>query len=190
MIRGRGQGRHLGAAGGRGRADVPVAAGVSERPAGVRQQSRGHRRAAWRGWSGTSCIRPAGRRRFASGRRRAKTRSNSNAHSQGKIVMANARNFSRSSTASMPISTTASSGCLRCCGSSRSRPIPPLPATARRPPIIWPKDIATLGFAAEVGRPPGIPPSSPKPMAARMAAPAGGRMCCSTAITMCSRSIR
>src|SRR6267154_6324938 len=35
----------------------------------------------------------------------------------------------------MPISTTLSSGCSRCCGSSRSRPIPPLPATARPPPV-------------------------------------------------------
>ena len=48
------------------------------------------------------------------------------------------------------------------------------------------KDIATLGFAAEVRPTAGIPRSSPKPTAA----PTAGRMFCSTAIMMCSRSIR
>src|SRR6202035_4736947 len=47
------------------------------------------------------------------------------------------RSYSRSSTASMPISTTASSGCLPCCGSNRSRPIRPLPAIAARPPVLF-----------------------------------------------------
>ena len=39
------EGRHLGAAGGRGRPAVPVASDFSERPAGLWQQSRRHRRA-------------------------------------------------------------------------------------------------------------------------------------------------
>ena len=38
-----GAGRHLGRAGGRGRPDVPVVAGVSERSAGLGEQSRGDR---------------------------------------------------------------------------------------------------------------------------------------------------
>ena len=48
------------------------------------------------------------------------------------------------------------------------------------------KDIATLGFTAEVRPTAGHPAIVAR---SRMAAPAGGRMCCSTAITMCSRSI-
>ena len=77
------------------------------------------------------------------------------------------------------------SGCSLCCGSSRSRPIPPLPATARRPPIILPRISRRSALRPRSGRPPAIPPSSPRPMAAR-----GGRMCCSTVTTMCSRSTR
>ena len=48
------------------------------------------------------------------------------------------------------------------------------------------KDIATLGFKAEVRPTAGHPRSSPRPMAAAMA----GRMFCSMGIMMCSPSIR
>ena len=47
------------------------------------------------------------------------------------------------------------------------------------------KDIATLGFKAEVRPTAGIPRSSPKPMAA----PAAVRTSCSTGTMTCSRSI-
>ena len=49
------------------------------------------------------------------------------------------------------------------------------------------KDIATLGFTAEVRPTAGHPAIVAK---SRMAAAAGGRMCCSTGTTTCSRSIR
>ena len=49
-------------------------------------------------------------------------------------------------------------------------------------------DIATLGFKPRSGRPPVIPPSSPRQGSQWRRA--GGRMCCSTVTTTCSRSIR
>ena len=49
------------------------------------------------------------------------------------------------------------------------------------------KDIATLGFAAEV-RPTAGHPAIVAKNGMRMAARAGGRTCCSTGIMMCSRS--
>ena len=67
-------GRHLGRAGDRGRPDVPVAAGVSERSAGLWQQSRGDRRARCRaGLAHPASARGCDRRRLASGGRRTTT---------------------------------------------------------------------------------------------------------------------
>ena len=82
-----------------------------------------------------------------------------------------------------------SSGCLPCCGSSRSRPIRPLPEIARRPPIILPGISRRSALRPRSGRRPVIPPSSPR-ATARQRQWRPGRTCCSTVITTCSRSTR
>ena len=71
----------------------------------------------------------------------------------------------------MPISTTAWSGCFRCCGSSRSRPIRPLPPIARRRPIISPRTSRRSASPPRCGRPPGHPAIVAKAMATAMARP-------------------
>ena len=100
--------------------------------------------------------------------------------------MSNARNFSRSSTASMPISTTA---CERLFALLRIKSISADPAFAgdcKAAADHLAKDIATLGFATEVRPTAGHPAI----VAKANGGSAAGRMCCSTAITTCSRSIR
>jgi len=70
--------------------------------------------------------------------------------------------FNRCSTGSMPILTTASSGCSRCCGSSRFPPIRPSRRTARRPPTILRGKLPRSALRPRSGRLPAIPRSSPE----------------------------
>jgi len=119
-------------------------------------QSCRHHRAGGRAglaYAASAASRP---RRLVTGHRRAKTHLNNNARNQGNTVMAHAQ-LQPVLDRIDAISTTAWNGCSRCCGSSRSRPIRPSPAIAKRPPIILPASIATLGFAATSGRPRVIP---------------------------------
>src|SRR5216683_3090758 len=144
---------------GRGSADVPVTSGFSEGSAGLREQSRGYRGDR----RGIGLAHPASAfgsqsQLLVSGGRRATTRyAEYRPLAQGKSKCPTRRSYSRSSTASMPISTTASSGCLRCCGSNRFRPIRPLPEIARPLPIILPKTSHRWVWPQTSGRPPVIP---------------------------------
>ena len=63
----------------------------------------------------------------------------------------------RSSTASIAISTRAWSACSRCCGSSRSRPIRPMPRSAGKAAEWLVADLKTIGFDASVRDTPGHP---------------------------------
>ena len=87
------------------------------------------------------------------------------------------------STISTPISTAAWSACSGCCGSSRSRPTRPMPRSAGAPPNGWSPTSSRSASRPRCATRPAIRWWSPITTAT-------ARMCCSTATTTCSRSIR